>query len=77
MNATRSTPMQVDAYLAEVRPMFDIDGNGASDALTDGLMLIRYMFGLRGSALIANAIGTNAKRTTAGDIEAYIVTLMP
>lgn len=50
----------------------DIDANGAVDALTDGLMLIRYTFGLRGPALIAGAIGSGAARQTSTDIEAYI-----
>ena len=77
LNATRSTPVQVAAYLSDIRPMLDIDGNGVTDAVTDGLMLVRYMFGLRGNALVAGAIGPNPKRTLSGDIEAYIATLMP
>jgi hypothetical protein len=55
----------------------DIDGNGQADALTDGLMLLRYLFNLRGNALISGAVAGDATRTTATDIEAYIVSLMP
>ena len=55
----------------------DIDGNGEVDALTDGLVLLRYLFGLRGDPLIAGAVGGGAERTTVADIEAYIVSLMP
>lgn len=44
--------------------------------LTDGLMLIRYLFGLRGTSLVAGAVGTGAMRT-GPQIEAYIQTLMP
>ena len=51
---------------------FDIDGNGAVDALTDGLLLLRYMMGLRGEALIDHAVGASAERNTAPDIESYI-----
>ncbi|MBK7469303.1 MAG: hypothetical protein IPI73_00445 [Betaproteobacteria bacterium] len=58
------------------RPL-DIDGNGSYDALTDGLMLLRYLFNLRGPGLIANAIGTGATRTTAAQIEQYIQLLIP
>ena len=47
----------------------------ATDALTDGLVIVRYLFGLRGSALVAGAIGVGATRTTP-QIEAYIQTLM-
>lgn len=58
------------------RPL-DVDGNGSYDALSDGLMLLRYLFNLRGSGLIANAIGTGATRTTAAQIEQYIQLLIP
>ena len=50
----------------------DIDQNGKVDALTDGLLLIRYAFGLRGNALIAGAIGPGAARNTALAIETYL-----
>ncbi len=50
----------------------DIDFNGNTDALTDGLLLLRYLFGLTGSVLIDNAIAEDAKRRTADQIEAYL-----
>ena len=74
--AARTTPATVLAFLESVRPLFDIDGNGEVDALTDGLMLIRHLFGLRGTALIAGAIGPGATRSTA-EIESYIQSIMP
>ena len=55
----------------------DIDGSGNVDALTDGLMLLRYLFGLRGASLIDGAVANGAARQSAEDIEAYIVSLMP
>ena len=36
---------------------FDIDGNGVAQPLTDGLLLLRYLFGLRGEALVNGAVG--------------------
>ena len=51
---------------------FDIDGNGKSDALTDGLLLIRSMFGFTGDALIAGAIDTDATYISAAVIAARI-----
>jgi len=75
--ASRSDPVAVNAYLDSIRAALDADGNGTSDALTDGLMLLRYLFGVRGSALITGAVGTGATRTTSADIETYIQTLMP
>jgi hypothetical protein len=70
--------LEVEAAVAASTESFaDIDGNGAVDALTDGLMLLRYLFGLTGDSLISGAVAGNASRTTAADIEAYIVSLMP
>ena len=51
---------------------YDIDGNGQVAALSDGLLVLRYLFGFREGALIAGAIGNSASRTTATEIEAYI-----
>ena len=39
----------------------DIDGDGEFDALTDGLLVIRSMFGLSGDALIDRVLGQNAQ----------------
>jgi hypothetical protein len=55
----------------------DIDGNGVVDALTDGLMLLRSLFGLTGDAVISGAVGNGATRITAADIEAYIDSMTP
>jgi hypothetical protein len=51
----------------------DIDGNNSTDALTDGLLIIRYLFGLRGNALISGAIGSGASNTTAADINDWLL----
>jgi hypothetical protein len=55
----------------------DIDQNGSFDALTDGLILLRYAFGLTGDNLIDGVIDSNANRTNAADIEAHIQSLVP
>jgi len=55
----------------------DVDDNGAADALTDGLLVIRYLFGLRGTALTQGALGVGAKRTIATDIGTYLQGLTP
>lgn len=76
---TNGTPPggSATAYLSGIRPRLDIDGNGQADALTDGLLILRYLAGFRGDALIANCVGANARRFTAVDIEAYLATLLP
>ena len=55
---------------------YDIDGNGSADALTDGILLIRYLSDYRGNTLVVNAIGQNATRTTGADVAAYIETII-
>ena len=54
----------------------DVDGNGNIDALTDGLLTLRYLFGREGNTLVAGVVAADATRTTAVDIEAHLKTLM-
>ena len=49
----------------------DFDGNGTVDALTDGLMMLRAMFGLTGNAVTSGAIGGNATRNTWQSLSRY------
>ena len=69
---------EVEANVADSTTSFaDIDGSDNVDALTDGLMMLRYLFGLRGASLIDGAVATGASRQSAADVEAYIISLMP
>ena len=76
-NAGRTDPAQIASYVTDLLPLLDIDGNGRVDALTDGLLLLRYLTGLRGDALVNGALGSGATRTLAADIEAAIAARMP
>jgi len=71
------TVSEVESNLEQVSQIADIDNDGSVDALTDGLILLRYAFGLRGESLISNVISNNATRTSVADIEAYIESHMP
>jgi hypothetical protein len=57
--------------------VFDIDGNGQVDALTDSLLIMRYGFGFSGDELIDDAVGEGATRISSEDIEAYLEALIP
>ena len=72
LDETCDTSTETIAY-----SVFDIDKNGDVDALTDGLIILRYLFGLRGESLVDGAIGANSLRATATDIEAYLEPHMP
>lgn len=71
-NATRPDAAQIAQHIRDIGPILDIDGNGAVDALTDGLLVLRHMFGLRGSSLTVNAVGTGARFTDPAEIAARI-----
>lgn len=75
--ATRTNSADVLSHLVGLRPQLDIDGDGNWFAHTDGVLMLRYMLGLRGDALIANAFTPGAPRSTAALIEAQLATLMP
>jgi hypothetical protein len=53
---------------------YDIDGDGAYDPLTDGVLVVRWLKGARGDALVAGAVATGASRDAA-QIESYLGTL--
>ena len=67
----------VEANLEEALAIADIDGNNQVESSTDGLLLVRYLFGLSGDALISDAISPDASRTTAAEISQYILDHMP
>ena len=70
-SATRSDADTIASYLDTNKGHFDIDGDGSTEALTDGLLLLRYLFGFGGATLIEGAVGTDATRTTADEIKTY------
>jgi hypothetical protein len=73
-NAKRNNPAEIKFYLGCLNGLkiLDVDGNGKSDALTDGLLIQRYIMGFSGQELINGAIGSGATRTTSGEIIAFL-----
>ncbi|MBT6247162.1 MAG: tandem-95 repeat protein [Gammaproteobacteria bacterium] len=71
-DAVRPEAVDIKAYLEAADTELDIDGDGESKALSDGLLFIRYLFGFTGDALISNAVAEGAQRQTADEIIAYI-----
>ncbi|MEE9425874.1 MAG: hypothetical protein V3V18_13015 [Methylococcales bacterium] len=76
---TRCTATEIETYMDQcaASDTSDIDGNGEVDALTDGLLDIRYLFGSRGEALITDAVGDGCTRCTAAEVEGYLQGLIP
>ena len=75
--ATRADAEEIASCLSGLLPLLDVDADGQPDALTDGLLIVRYLFGLRGTPLVQGALGPDATRTDAADIQAYLQDLMP
>ena len=76
-NATFTSATDIEAQIQNLGILVDIDGNGQIDALTDGLLMLRYLFGLEGDVLIAGVVAQNATRVTAAEIEAHLAGLTP
>ena len=76
-DATYTESVDIESRIATLGDLADIDGNGDIDALTDGLLALRYLFGLQGDTLINGVIASDATRKTAEEVEAHLETLMP
>ena len=74
-DASRADASAIETYLASSEASLDIDGNGTTDALTDGLLALRYLFGFSGQSLTDGAVASDAMRYSADDIETYIESL--
>jgi uncharacterized protein (DUF2141 family) len=74
---TRCTWEEIAAYLEINKEFLDVDGDGKADALTDGLLILRYMAGLNaGTSLTEGAVADGCTRCTWKEIAAYIKSLM-
>ena len=75
--STHSDGDAIGDSLADLMTLLDIDGDGETSAATDAVLILRYLDGIRGRSLIAGALGPNATRTTAAEIEVRIRSLIP
>ena len=73
----RNASEVIASYLTEADSQLDIDGDSDSKPLTDGLLLIRYLFGFSGDSLVSGAIGSDATRNTSEAVSAYIAERVP
>lgn len=59
------------SHLTHADAQLDIHGDGQSKPLTDGLLLIRYLFGFSGDSVVSGATDTHAS----GNTEAILASL--
>ena len=74
-NAVYTDAEDIQARIMGLGNRLDIDNNGNIDALTDGLIILRYLFGLTGDTLTKGVVAIDAQRVSATDIESHIETL--
>ena len=73
VNAERNA-LTIASYIAALGNALDIDGDASVTAATDGLLVLRYLLNLRGTALVS---GVKATAADAATIEAKLQTLLP
>ncbi len=66
---------EIEARIGALGDRIDIDNDGRIDALTDGLLILRYLFELSGDTLTAGVVSDGAQRSNAADIESYLLKL--
>ena len=73
--ALRRDPEELQAYLEDNQLLLYVDGDGETAPLSDGLLIIRSLFGFSGDALTSGAVGDRATRTDSSDLESYLETI--
>jgi hypothetical protein len=53
----------------------DVDADGARAPLSDGVLVLRFLFGFRGAALTGGAVGAACTRCAPAEIEAHLIGL--
>ena len=81
-NGTISTdsplsPSAVETRIQSILPIADVDGNGEIDALTDGLIVLRYLFEIKDESLINAVVSSNATRSSLIEISQHLIDHMP
>lgn len=67
-----STLRTVVIRLFATQSRFDIDDDNSLLGGTDGVLVLRYLFGFRGAALVAGATGVGAKRIVGDHVAGYL-----
>ena len=75
-DANYDNSQDIISRISALGDLADIDGNAEIDALTDGLLILRFLFGLEGDTLVNGVVSSDATRTTS-EIEAHLETLIP
>lgn len=59
---------EILTHINAIKPLLDIDENGTVDALSDGVLILRFMFGFQDAVLIDGVVGEDSIRHDSADI---------
>ena len=76
-NGQFTSAHDIERRISGLGARLDIDNNCSIDALTDGILTLRYMFGLTGQSLVEGVVAPWASRAQPSEIEAYLKLLIP
>ena len=71
-DALYNSSEEIESRIASLGVRIDVDNNGRIDALTDGLIILRYLFGLSGDTLTNGVLASDAERVTSDDIGSHM-----
>ncbi len=74
---TRNNAALIIAYLNDVRPYLDIDGDGEVKPLTDGLLILRHLLGQSSAPLVNGALPFDVLRPNASALKNYLNSITP
>ena len=74
-DAQRSDAVSIETHLVDNKSSLDVDGDGNVEALTDGLLIIRALFGFSGDSLITGAVSGSGTRVTGDSVVDYLKTI--
>jgi len=74
-DAQRADPSAITQYLNDNLDTLDIDASGDVTPLTDGLLIIRHLFGFTGTALTQGAVSSAGTRQSSEDIGTYLASI--
>ena len=57
---------EIEDYIESILPLLDIDDNADVEPLTDGVLILRYLFGFRDAALVIDAVAPRLRQPLHG-----------
>jgi hypothetical protein len=69
---SRCDAEDIEDHIQSIHHLLDVDGDETWNPLKDGILLIRWLLGFHGDALITGSVATGCGRCTAGEIEEYL-----